>query len=102
MAEQDILVERDVDADQDAARERPWRVFIHNDDVTPFDFVILVLRHVFKLSPELAEHITWEAHTRGVASVVTRPKHEALRLVAAAHAAARANGFPLTFTAEPK
>lgn len=102
MTEQDILIDKDVEKERDTEREPPWRVLIHNDNVTPFDFVILILRHVFKLSGELAEHITWEAHTRGVASVVTRPKTEALRLIAEAHAAARANGFPLTFTAEPK
>ncbi|MCC6192610.1 MAG: ATP-dependent Clp protease adaptor ClpS, partial [Anaerolineales bacterium] len=27
--------------------EPPYRVLVHNDDVTPFDFVIAVLRAVF-------------------------------------------------------
>jgi ATP-dependent Clp protease adaptor protein ClpS len=76
-------------------------VFIHNDDVTPFDYVILVLLTVFKLSHEMAEHITWVAHNSGIAPVVTRPRTEAERLVSNAHAAARADGFPLTFTLEP-
>lgn len=82
--------------------EPPYLILVHNDDVTPYDFVIAVLRRIFRLSPELAEHITWEAHTKGVAPVVTRPRTEAQRLVDEAHAAARANGYPLTFTLEPK
>ena len=98
----DTETERRVDADIDEAREDQWRILIHNDDVTPYDFVILVLRHIFRLSPELAEHITWQAHSKGVAPVCTRPKPEAERLITEAHTAARANGYPLTFSMEPK
>jgi ATP-dependent Clp protease adaptor protein ClpS len=82
--------------------EPPFIVYIHNDDVTPFDYVILILSHIFKLSHELAEHITWIAHTTGSAHVVTRPRDEALRLVNRAHAAARLDGYPLTFSLEPE
>ena len=77
-------------------------VFIHNDDVTPYDYVILVLTTIFKLSQEIAEHITWVAHTTGIARVVTRPRSEAKRLVDRAHAAARLDGFPLSFSLEPE
>ncbi len=77
------------------------RVLIHNDDVTPFDFVITVLKSVFRLSQEIAEHITLTAHLKGLALVVVRPKPEAERLVAKAHMAARIEGFPLSFSLEP-
>lgn len=98
----DVETEREVVLDVADADEGKWRILIHNDDVTPYDFVIMVLRHIFRLSPELAEHITWQAHTRGVAPVCTRPRAEAERLIAEAHTAARANGYPLTFSMEPK
>lgn len=84
------------------ADDAPWLVLIHNDDVTTFEFVIDILQRIFRLSKEIAEHIAIETHTRDVAPVVTRPKAEAERLVGLAHTAARANGFPLTFTIEPK
>jgi ATP-dependent Clp protease adaptor protein ClpS len=79
-----------------------FTVFIHNDDVTPYNYVILILRTIFKLSHELAEHITWVAHNTGVARVVTRPRGEARRLVDRAHTAARVDGYPLTFSLEPE
>ena len=91
----------DSDVLSDSRLESPFIVFIHNDDVTPYDYVILVLSTIFKLSHEIAEHITWVAHNTGVAPVVTRSRSEAERLVSKAHAAARADGFPLTFSLEP-
>ncbi len=78
-----------------------WLVLIHNDDVTPFDFVIGVLMAVFDLSQELADHIAYVAHTRGVARVVSRPRQVAERLARKGHALARLNDFPLTFSLEP-
>jgi len=86
----------------DAATEEGWTIFVHNDDVTPYDFVIDTLRRIFSLSQEIAETVTWEAHSKGVAPVCTRPKSEAERLIDNAHALARANGFPLTFSMESK
>lgn len=92
----------DSDIQSEMALEPLFRILIHNDDVTPYEYVILVLLTVFKLSHEMAEHITWVAHTTGIAHVVIRPRPEAERLVNKAHAAARADGYPLTFTLEPE
>ena len=80
--------------------ERPANVLIHNDDVTPMDFVMMILFTLFNLSEELAEHIMWEAHTKGLALVVTLARPEAQRLVTKAHSIARKAGLPLTFTVE--
>ncbi len=80
--------------------ERPAKVIIHNDDVTPMDFVMMILFTLFNLSEELAEHIMLEAHTKGLALVVTLARPEAQRLVTKAHSIARKAGFPLTFTVE--
>jgi ATP-dependent Clp protease adapter protein ClpS len=76
------------------------RVIIHNDEVTPYDYVIDTLNDFFLLSGEIAEHVAWTAHTRGAAVVVMRPRHEAETLVKAAHARAKMSGFPLTFSVE--
>jgi ATP-dependent Clp protease adaptor protein ClpS len=74
------------------------KVLIHNDEETPFDYVIDTLNSIFMLSDEIAEHVAWTAHTYGTAVVVVRPRPEAEKLVKAAHSRAKFNGFPLTFT----
>ncbi len=48
-------------------------VVIHNDDVTPYEYVIHLLGSVFMLSEELADHIAFTAHNNGSAVVVVRP-----------------------------
>lgn len=88
------------DADIESVHEPRYRILIHNDDVTPFLFVMVVLRRIFKLSREIAEHVTLTAHIKGVALVMVRPKAEAENLVKKAHMAARLEGFPLTFSIE--
>lgn len=82
--------------------EKPYRVIIHNDNVTTFAFVIAILVTVFKLSFARAEHVAYEAHTRGQAYVTTLPLEEAKSRVFKAQYAARQQGFPLTFTIEPE
>lgn len=89
-------------AQTEAAKEPPYRVLIHNDDVTPFDFVIVILIRIFQLTPIIAEHITYLAHTKGLALVTVLPKSEAERRVGKAVMAARLEGYPLTFTLEPE
>lgn len=81
---------------------RPYRVIIHNDNVTTFDFVIAVLVTIFELSFGRAERVAFEAHTRGQAYVTTLPLAEAKSRVFKAQYAARQQGFPLTFTIEPE
>lgn len=78
-----------------------YKVLIHNDDVTPLDYVIRILQRIFMLSHELAEHVAETAHNEEVAIVVIRPRTEAEKLVGAARLQARADGYPLTFSLEP-
>jgi ATP-dependent Clp protease adaptor protein ClpS len=93
-----------VEEQDEKAHHAHWggdtRVLIHNDDVTPYDYVIDTLNDIFLLSDEMAEHVAWTAHTRGTAVVVVRPRPEAEKLVKAAHSRAKLNGFPLTFSVE--
>lgn len=97
-------IERDIEEDEETEEreEDKWKVIIHNDHVTPFDFVIAVLIRIFKLTPVIAEYITYSAHTNGIALVAVLPKTEAERKVGKAHFAARLEGYPLTFTIEPE
>ena len=79
-----------------------YRILIHNDEVTPYDYVIRILERVFVLSEEIADHVAWMAHNQGVAIVLIRPRYEAEKLISVAYTAARADGYPLTFSMEPE
>jgi len=94
--------QQDIEFDQDEALEPNYKVFIHNDDVTPMDFVVLVLQKIFELNPLEAEHVMLMAHITGMAYVTTLPLTEAQKRVGKAHFAASLEGYPLTFTIEPE
>jgi ATP-dependent Clp protease adaptor protein ClpS len=81
--------------------EKPFRVMILNDEVTPMEFVVLVLRTIFALTYGRALRVMLEAHNTGCAHVVTLPLAEAQEKVYAAHTQARAAGYPLSFYLEP-
>jgi ATP-dependent Clp protease adaptor protein ClpS len=85
----------------DEELEKPYRVIILNDDVTPMDFVVYVLRGFFGLSMVRAVEVMFQAHNEGQAHVVTLPYEEAKQRVYEAHNAARAMGYPLSFYLEP-
>ena len=100
----DPVIQPDIgeDTEQLEAIEPPVRVFIHNDDVTPYDFVVVVLQRFFGLNLPEAEQVTYIAHVSGIAYVTTLPKSEAEKRVGQAHFAAGLEGYPLTFTIEPE
>ena len=85
---------------EQTGEEPPYRVIIHNDDVTPMDFVIGVLLRIFLLSGPQALQVMYTAHIHGSAYVQTLPKPEALLRVHRAELAARLEGYPLTFSVE--
>jgi ATP-dependent Clp protease adaptor protein ClpS len=94
-------IQRQQESEPQEEFERLYRVIIHNDEVTPYDFVIMVLVRFFQLDAPAAELVTWTAHTSGLALVVVLPLAEARRRVGRAHFAAAVEGFPLSFTIEP-
>ena len=86
--------------EQETARDPLYRVIMHNDDVTPMDFVIHILIAVFFV-PELnAATIMYAAHLNGSAYVQTLPKQEASRRINKACFAARLKSYPLQFSME--
>ena len=99
-------IERDLEIEPvpvtETELEPPYRILIHNDDVTPMDFVVAVLRSVFELSNGDALAVMLEAHYTGLSYVMTVPHEEAKYRVGKAHSLARAAGYPLTFSIEPE
>ncbi len=81
---------------------RLYKVFIHNDDVTPMAFVVHVLATVFLVPPPNAEYIMYAAHLTGSAYVQTLPASEARSRINKARFAGAFAGFPLQFSMEPE
>lgn len=77
-----------------------YKVVFHNDDYSPMDLVIAILKKVFKHSDQAAEEITLEIHNTGagIAGVFTYEIAEQKGLDAT-HIA-RENGAPLKITVE--
>jgi ATP-dependent Clp protease adaptor protein ClpS len=95
----EIEISRHVQQDERSALEPPWRVIIHNDDVTPMEFVIQTLVNIFQLAHLHALQVMYAAHFHGSAYVQT-PQAEAQRRIGLAHTSARLHGYPLQFTLE--
>jgi len=79
-----------------------YKVIIHNDHVTPMDFVVHVLKNHFYLSNDKAADIMFRAHIYGTAYVQTLARSEAKKRINKAHADANNAGYPLRFTMEPE
>ena len=84
--------------------ERPklHKVILVNDDYTPRDFVVRVLRAEFSVGEEQARRIMMTAHRRGVCVVAVFTKDVAETKATNATDMARKEGFPLMFTTEPE
>jgi ATP-dependent Clp protease adaptor protein ClpS len=84
--------------------ERPklYKVILINDDFTPREFVVTVLKGEFKLSEDQAHRIMITAHRRGVCVVAVFTKDVAETKATRATDAGKAKGYPLLFTVEPE
>jgi ATP-dependent Clp protease adaptor protein ClpS len=79
-----------------------YQVIIHNDPVTPMDFVVNILKTRFYLSNDKAAEIMFTAHIYNSAYVQTLAKSEAKKRINKAHFEAHNAGYPLKFTMEPE
>jgi ATP-dependent Clp protease adaptor protein ClpS len=96
----DIQIAINPNQDAETQLDPPTKVLLHNDDLTPYDFVVNVMRAVFEFSWTDAVAVTETAHFKGIALVGVYPLEEAKYKVGQAHALARAEGYPLTLTIE--
>ncbi len=83
-------------------RPRLHKVILFNDDFTPRDFVVSVLKAEFRLNADQARRVMITAHKRGVCVVAVFPKDVAETKATRATDAGRKMGFPLLFGTEPE
>jgi len=84
--------------------ERPnlHKVILVNDDYTPREFVVTVLKGEFRMTDDQAYKVMITAHKLGVCVVAVFTKDVAETKATRATDAGRAKGYPLLFTTEPE
>jgi ATP-dependent Clp protease adaptor protein ClpS len=84
--------------------ERPklHNVILLNDDYTPREFVVMVLKAEFRMNADQAQRVMITAHRRGVCVVAVYTRDVAETKATRANDAAKAAGYPLQFTTEPE
>lgn len=83
-------------------RPRLYKVMLENDDFTPREFVVKVLKTVFRMSDDEAYLITMAAHQQGNAVVSVYTRDIAESKANEATGMAKEAGHPLMFTIEPE
>jgi ATP-dependent Clp protease adaptor protein ClpS len=83
-------------------RPRLHKVILVNDDYTPREFVVMVLKAVFKMSEDEAHRVMLTAHQRGVCVVAVFTQDVAETKATEATDLGRRADFPLMFTTEPE
>lgn len=79
-----------------------YKVLILNDDYTPMDFVVLVLKRYFAKQEEEANQIMLEVHKKGAGIAGVYTLEIAEMRVMQANQFARLNQHPLKTTLEPE
>ena len=84
--------------------ERPklWKVILLNDDYTPREFVVVVLKYVFRMNEAQAYKVMMTAHQRGACVIAVFTKDVADTKAKEATELGKSKGYPLFFTTEPE
>src|SRR5690606_26984560 len=83
-------------------RPRLHKVILVNDDLTPREFVVTILKGEFRMIDDQDFRVKITAHRRGVCVVAVFTRDVAETKAARATDAGRAKGYPLLFTTEPE
>ena len=84
--------------------ERPklYKVLLVNDDYTPREFVVLVLKAIFRMAEETSYRVMMTAHKMGTCVVVVCARDIAETKAKEATDLAKEAGYPLLFQTEPE
>ena len=79
-----------------------YKVILLNDDYTPREFVVLVLKAVFRMNAEHAYKVMMTAHQRGACVIAVYTRDVAETKAKEATELGKSKGYPLFFTTEPE
>jgi ATP-dependent Clp protease adaptor protein ClpS len=84
--------------------ERPklWKVILLNDDYTPREFVVQVLKAVFRMNETQAYRVMITAHQKGACVIAVFTRDVADTKAKEATDLGKQAGYPLYFTTEPE
>lgn len=83
-------------------RPKLWKVILLNDDYTPREFVVLVLKAVFRMNESEAYKVMMTAHQKGACVIAVFTKDVADTKAKEATDLGQQMGYPLYFTTEPE
>lgn len=83
-------------------RPRLYKVILINDDYTPREFVVRVLKAEFSMSEDEANQVMVTAHTKGMCVVAVYTREVAETKAKRATDMAQNAGYPLMFSTEPE
>jgi ATP-dependent Clp protease adaptor protein ClpS len=98
----DIGIKPRTKVQQQTDRPRLHKVILLNDDYTPRDFVVRVLKAEFHMPESRAQRVMITAHQRGACVVAVYTKEIAETKATRGTDAGRSKGYPLLFTTEPE
>ena len=81
---------------------RLYKVVLLNDDYTPREFVVQVLKAVFRMNADQAYRVMMTAHQKGACVIAVYVRDVAETKAKEATELGKQNGFPLFFTTEPE
>ncbi|HEY2756206.1 MAG TPA: ATP-dependent Clp protease adapter ClpS [Pseudolabrys sp.] len=84
--------------------ERPklYKVILLNDDFTPREFVVQVLKAVFRMNETTAYRVMLTAHQKGACVIAVYTRDVAETKAKEATELGKSKGYPLYFTTEPE
>ena len=87
---------------QKTKRPPLYKVILLNDDYTPREFVVLVLKAVFRMNETQAQGVMLTAHRKGSCVIAVYARDVAETKATEATELGRSKGYPLAFTTEPE
>ena len=83
-----------------AQRPPLWKVILLNDDYTPREFVVMVLKAVFRMNESQAYRVMMTAHQKGACVIAVFTRDVAETKAKEATELGKSKGYPLYFTTE--
>ena len=100
LQDSDIKTKQTAKAKPKTERPKLYKVILLNDDFTPRDFVVAVLKAIFRMTEGEALGVMMTAHQKGACVVAVYTREVAETKSQDANDWGREMGYPLAFTTE--